>query len=109
MIDGDGAIFDLELIAQGEQGGHKAASLLSEGIFKHLPNHSGYQLWVYVFLNKRGLSETFHRVSEHQVRLKLDDFMIGFNQSTERFIMVDVGSAKEAADSKIKGLLHPSL
>ncbi|KAJ2915292.1 hypothetical protein MD484_g5148, partial [Candolleomyces efflorescens] len=106
LIDGDGAIFDLELIAQGEEGGHKAASLLSEGIAKHLPNHNGHQLWVYVFLNKRGLSETFDRVSEHQARSKLDDFMIGFNQSTERFIMVDVGSAKEAADSKIKVLLE---
>ena len=29
--------------------------------------------------------------------------MIGFNQATERFMMVDVGGAKEAADAKIKG------
>jgi hypothetical protein len=107
LIDGDGAIFDLDLIAQGQEGGHKAASILSEGIMKRLPNQNGHQqLWVYVFLNKRGLSDTFHRLSEHQAKLKLDDFMIGFNQSTERFIMVDVGGAKEAADAKIKGLFH---
>jgi hypothetical protein len=106
LIDGDGAIFNLDLIAQGQEGGHKAASLLSEGIMKRLPNRNSHQLWVYVFLNKRGLSDTFYRVAEQQARLKLDDFMIGFNQSTERFIMVDVGGAKEAADAKIKGLFH---
>lgn len=28
---------------------------------------------------------------------------MGFNQAAERFIIVDVGSGKEAADAKIKG------
>jgi hypothetical protein len=36
-------------------------------------------------------------------KARFDDFMMGFNLAAERFIMVDVGSAKEAADAKIKG------
>uniref|UniRef100_A0A4Q2D3G1 DUF7923 domain-containing protein n=1 Tax=Candolleomyces aberdarensis TaxID=2316362 RepID=A0A4Q2D3G1_9AGAR len=109
LIDGDGAIFNLDLIAQGQAGGHRAALMLSEGIMRHLPNRNTHQLWVYVFLNKRGLSDAFSRFSGQQARLKLDDFMIGFNQSTERFIMVDVGGAKEAADAKIKALFEAEI
>lgn len=103
LIDGDGAIFNLDLIAQGQEGGHQAASILSNGIAECLPNQRRHQLWVYVFLNKRGLSDVLGRISQHQAKLMLDDFMIGFNQSAERFIMADVGGAKEAADAKIKG------
>lgn len=33
----------------------------------------------------------------------LEDFVMGFNQAAERFVMVDVGGAKEAAHAKIKG------
>jgi hypothetical protein len=32
---------------------------------------------------------------------------MGFNQAAERFMIVDVGSGKEAADAKIKGK-HPA-
>jgi len=37
-------------------------------------------------------------------KAKFDDFITGFNQAAERFIMLDVGSAKEGADAKIKGI-----
>lgn len=62
-----------------------------------------YQLWVYIFFNKRGLGEALGRSGHVTSRLKLDDFVVGFNQAAERYLMVDVGGAKEAADAKIKG------
>ena len=34
---------------------------------------------------------------------------MGFNQAAERFMMVDVGSEKEAADAKIKGRCSTSI
>ena len=34
---------------------------------------------------------------------ELDEFVLGFNQSTERFTMLDVGNTKEAADAKLRG------
>ncbi|RXW13828.1 hypothetical protein EST38_g12024 [Candolleomyces aberdarensis] len=105
LIDGDGAIFDPELIAEGKEGGQKAASELSDGIMQHLPSRNSHHLWVYVFLNKKGLSDTLGRVSKFTARQRLDDFIIGFNHASERFVMADVGYAKEGADAKIRGTL----
>ncbi|KAG6854998.1 hypothetical protein C0991_005927 [Blastosporella zonata] len=112
LLDGDGAIFSPDLIAQGRIGGHAAAQKLSDSILQHLSSNFGanqYQLWVYVFLNKRGLVDTFGRVGNLIAKTRFDDFMMGFNQAAERFVMVDVGDAKEAADAKIKGGLTSQL
>ncbi|KAG5340991.1 hypothetical protein C0989_012365 [Termitomyces sp. Mn162] len=112
LLDGDGAIFSPELISQGRVGGHAAAQKLSDYILQHLSLNFGanqYQLWVYVFLNKRGLVDTFGRVGNITVKSRFDDFVMGFNQAAERFLMVDVGDAKEAADAKIKARLEDEL
>jgi hypothetical protein len=108
-LDGDGAIFNPQLISQGLSGGHSAAQRLSDAITHHLTltvgtNH--YQLWVYIFLNKRGLMDTFGRVGLLSAKTKFEEFILGFNQAAERFLLVDVGGAKEAADAKIKGKRH---
>jgi len=105
-VDGDGAIFKPQLVAQGQQGGHTAALKLSESIVRHLVSTAGanqYQLWVYVFLNKRGLAETFGHAGHPVAKATFEDFIAGFNQAAGRFVMVDAGSVKEAADGKIKG------
>ncbi|KAF8914072.1 hypothetical protein CPB84DRAFT_54396 [Gymnopilus junonius] len=68
-----------------------------------------YQLSVYVFLNKRGLTDTLGRAGLLAAKNKFEEFIIGFNQAAERFLMVDVGSAKEAADAKIKALLEDEI
>ncbi|KAJ6629144.1 hypothetical protein B0H10DRAFT_1904277 [Mycena sp. CBHHK59/15] len=105
LIDGDGVLFSADLISQGQQGGQLAACKLSDSILQHLTVLHGvgsYQLWVYMFYNKRGLTDTFGRVGLGSLAHNFDDFVLGFNQATERFIMVDVGSTKEAADAKLK-------
>jgi hypothetical protein len=115
LIDGDGAIFSNDLIAEGQSGGHLAAKMLSQATGQYLSSNCGidqFQLWVYVFFNKRGLLETFAKAGLGSLKAKFDDFMTGFNQAAERFLMVDVGSGKEAADAKIKGnlaFLSPSV
>ncbi|KAG5636433.1 hypothetical protein H0H81_008108, partial [Sphagnurus paluster] len=38
----------------------------------------------------------------YMVKARFEDFIIGFNEAAERFLMMDVGDAKEAADAKIK-------
>lgn len=93
---------------QGIQGGHLAAQKLSDSITQYLNSTDGsnhYQLYTYIFLNKRGLMDALSRAGPRfaNAKVKLDEFMIGFNQAAERFMMVDVGGAKEAADAKIKG------
>jgi hypothetical protein len=80
--------------------------MLSDSILQYLISNYGvhqYQLWVYVFFNKRGLMEAFGRFGNTIAKAKFEDFYIGFNQAAEKFLMVDVGSGKEAADAKIKG------
>ncbi|KAJ3827092.1 hypothetical protein F5880DRAFT_1504151 [Lentinula raphanica] len=105
LIDGDGAIFSKELIIQGQAGGLLAAQMLSDSIVQYLSEQFGshqYQLWVYVFLNKKGLMETLGRSGSPSLKNSFEDFITGFNQAAERFSMLDVGNAKEAADAKIK-------
>jgi hypothetical protein len=107
LIDGDGFIFTPELLCQGQQGGRIAARTLAESIRAHL--HSEIEqldLWVYIFCNKRGLVEALARAGHPDAKTHFDDFVIGFNQAGERFLMVDVGSGKEAADAKIKSKLY---
>ncbi|KAJ3575153.1 hypothetical protein NP233_g1285 [Leucocoprinus birnbaumii] len=112
LLDGDGATFKPELIALGQIGGHKAASVLAESVKTHIrslkENHQ-FQLSVYIFFNKRGLLDTLHRCNYFSARIRLEDFVMGFNQASERFIMVDVGNGKEAADSKIKAFLEDEI
>ncbi|KAJ2916502.1 hypothetical protein MD484_g3893, partial [Candolleomyces efflorescens] len=112
LVDGDGAIFDDKLIEKGQAGGHAAASRLSSSVNQHILLTEGgtdHQLWAHVFLNRRGLADALGRAGLLGAKHKLEDFMIGFNQATERFTMVDVGSAKEAADAKIKSLLESEI
>ncbi|KAJ3517567.1 hypothetical protein NLJ89_g428 [Agrocybe chaxingu] len=112
LLDGDGTIFNSQLISQGPVGGRAAAQKLSDSIIQYLVANHGtnqYQLWVYVFLNRRGLGDTFGRVGLVSAKAKFEEFVMGFNQAAERFIMVDVGGAKEAADAKIKALLEEEI
>ncbi|KAJ7173476.1 hypothetical protein C8R46DRAFT_115823 [Mycena filopes] len=67
------------------------------------------QLWVYVFFNKRGLTEALRRAGLGSLINKFEDFVLGFNQATERFLMVDVGTTKEAADAKLKVYLEDEI
>ncbi|KAL1666142.1 hypothetical protein GGF50DRAFT_51288 [Schizophyllum commune] len=112
LLDGDGAIFVNELITRGQEGGHAAAQRLLKSITEHLESTLGsgtYQVWVYIFFNKRGLTETFGRAGLGSVKAKFDEFVLGFNQSAERFMMLDVGKTKEAADAKIRVLLEDEI
>ncbi|KAJ7230449.1 hypothetical protein GGX14DRAFT_410840 [Mycena pura] len=112
LIDGDGAIFSPHLIAWGEKGGHAAAQLLSDATLQYLADiygSRGTQLWVYVFFNRRGLLDTFRREGLSALTGKFEHFIMGFNQATERFLMVDVGNTKEAADAKLKVYLEDEI
>ena len=105
LLDGDGAIFSSDLIKRGKIGGQEAAQTLSEAIQKYVTTNYGvnpYQLSVHLFLNKQGLTDALGRTVTSVVKSKFEDFLMGFNQAAERFLVVDVGSDKEAADTKIK-------
>lgn len=89
-------------MTQGRSGGRLAAQKLTEAIRQH-SSFDQYQLHVWVFVNKRGLSDTLKKCNKKDAADGLDAFILGFNQAAERFVMVDVGDGKEMVDSKIKG------
>ncbi|KZT30410.1 hypothetical protein NEOLEDRAFT_1144074 [Neolentinus lepideus HHB14362 ss-1] len=107
LIDGDGHIFSQELLSKGRGGGRQAAMLLTKGIMTYMHNDDGAttgrsQLWLTIYCNKSGLLETlvnYHICTAEQ----FESFVLGFNQASPLFSIVDVGSGKEAADAKIKG------
>ncbi|KAJ3478992.1 hypothetical protein NLI96_g9368 [Meripilus lineatus] len=114
LIDGDGTIFSQELLALGEQGGHAAARELTRLILEYLKGNftqspSSPELSVYIFLHKRGLMDALGMAGYHNEKAKFDDFIAGFNQAGQRFMMVDVGAGKENADSKLRAFLQDSI
>ena len=101
LVDGDGSVFSLSNIARGRAGGRDVATRLTEGIKQYFASEQ-FQLHVWVFLNKNGLSEALRRYAKEDARAQLDNFIHGFNQAAGRFMIVDVGPGKEAADAKIR-------
>lgn len=53
--------------------------------------------------------ETFGRIGPPSLKSNFEDFITGFNQAAERFSVLDVGNAKEAADAKIKAHLEDDI
>jgi hypothetical protein len=107
LIDGDGVIFKPELITRGRAGGQEAALMLSNHVKDHINCLGEIQqpkIFVNIFFNKYGLSSTLQReFPASNAARELVNFMHGFSQASERFLMADVGSGKEAADAKMRG------
>lgn len=110
LVDGDGNIFSPELVSTGHTGGAQAAQLLNRGITEHLKTLEGTptknpQIWLTIYCNLNGLRDTF--INHHHCSLdQYDAFVEGFNKAAPLFSIVDVGSSKEAADTKLKGWSH---
>lgn len=108
LVDGDGNIFSPELVSTGHTGGAQAALLLNRGIMEHLKHFADTltknpQIWLTIYCNLNGLRDTL--INHHHCTVEQHDaFIEGFNKAAPLFSIVDVGSSKEAADTKLKGL-----
>ncbi|KAJ7487636.1 hypothetical protein B0H11DRAFT_2014190 [Mycena galericulata] len=105
LIDGDGHIFQKDLIAQGHPGGRQAAMLLTKGLTDYTQTSSRAQVWLTVYCNKTGLVETLIN-QDVCTKDQFEEFCLGFNQAAPLFSILDVGQGKEAADAKIKECLR---
>lgn len=83
--------------------------LLTKGLTDHLSSVDSEalapgrgQVWLTIYCNKSGLLDTLTHNNICTTE-QFEAFVIGFNQASPLFSIVDVGSGKEAADSKIKG------
>ncbi|KAH7931005.1 hypothetical protein BV22DRAFT_1077661 [Leucogyrophana mollusca] len=110
LIDGDGNIFSPDLISSGHMGGRQAAMLLTKGFTDFMASDNAGspgrgQVWLTVYCNKSGLMETL--ISNNICSIEeFEAFVVGFNQASPLFSIVDVGIGKEAADAKIKECLR---
>ena len=108
VIDGDANIFSPALLAQGQYGGQQAAQQLTKGIAEYLSQEDvqvfgRLSFWITVYLNRRTLLETLLGNSLCTTE-QFEAFLIGFSLASPRFQLVEVGSAQEAVDAKIKGV-----
>ncbi|KAH8892548.1 hypothetical protein GQ53DRAFT_746070 [Thozetella sp. PMI_491] len=108
ILDGDGAIFREELIAQGYNGGAEAARMLNNNVRAFLKGRGDtivgdWKIQVLVVFNQEGLASTLHASGILPgAREKLQAFVQGFNNGQPLFHIEDVGGLKEAADRKVR-------
>jgi hypothetical protein len=82
--------------------------MLTKGIMDHVQGTDDSlagraHIWLTIYCNLTGLAETCLRNGICTLD-QYSAFVAGFNQSSPLFSIVDVGSTKEAADSKLKGV-----
>lgn len=101
LIDGDGMIFNSDLIRQGVEGGKQAAALLRNKVLELCPS-SDIEIIANVYTNLHGLSSALLRDGSTDDMEQFKNFTVGFTQGKASFNFIDVGHGKERADSKIK-------
>ncbi|KAF8897394.1 hypothetical protein BD779DRAFT_1667381 [Infundibulicybe gibba] len=108
VINGEENIFAQDLLVKGQAGGRAAAQHITKAIAEYLANEDIHifgrlSFWVTIYYSKLELLEA---LMEHAIctREQFEAFLIGFSQSSPRFLMVDVGYGQEAVDTKIKDI-----
>ncbi|KAI0791291.1 hypothetical protein C8Q75DRAFT_757583 [Abortiporus biennis] len=108
FIDGDGYIFDQNYINGGDDGARDAVQKLRDEIKKDAekrnPRASMERFTTFLFVNAAGLCKTMG-IS----LVKFNKFLIGLNKADRRFMAIDVGYGKEAADSKLAAILEDTV
>lgn len=97
LIDGDGMIFNDDLIKKGELGGKEAASMLWDAVkdYVHaeLPTLPlDYKIMTRIYANLRGLGDVCHRIGILQHPSVIEEFARGLTGSKHLFDFVDVGA-----------------
>ncbi|KAH8667966.1 C-x8-C-x5-C-x3-H type zinc finger protein-like protein [Tricladium varicosporioides] len=103
LIDGDGMIFNEDLISQGLEGGKSAASSLRNAVLDHCSELTDeIEIMAKVCANVSGLSKAMQRDGCLENPDNFREFTLGFTQGKASFDFIDVGHGKERADAKIK-------
>ncbi|KAL8669206.1 MAG: hypothetical protein Q9168_006195 [Polycauliona sp. 1 TL-2023] len=105
LIDGDGYLFENNLISRGAAGGGEAANRLLYNIKRSIEHHDGASGWkvvVRLYANIEGLVKKFEYNGVGDEGKTVRQFVAGFNQSQPLFDFVDAGQGEESADHKIK-------
>ncbi|KAK0274606.1 hypothetical protein LTR54_001140 [Friedmanniomyces endolithicus] len=112
VIDGDGAVFQDYLLAQGKDGGADCAHYLHTELRKHLkatyPDSNGadWSIVVHIVLNMQGLGNKLQQCNIINNPNELVAFGRAFSLAQPLFSFIDVGGGKERADHKIREMLR---
>ena len=109
LIDGDGYVFDDDLVSGGAEGGQKAAALLNDALKFSLRSRGleHCRIMVRVYANVAGLSKALSKVKlAGPEKRSLAPFVASFNRSNDLFDFVDAGELKENADFKIRAMFR---
>lgn len=105
LVDGDGMLFDADLIKQGIEGGKLAAAQLRNAVMEHCESDILHlEVIANVYANLDGLAYAMMRDGTMESVEHLKNFAVGFTQGKASFNFIDVGHGKERADSKIRGM-----
>ncbi|KAF1814882.1 hypothetical protein P152DRAFT_236851 [Eremomyces bilateralis CBS 781.70] len=110
LLDGDGIVFADELLAEGEDGGRKAAGLFESQIRDFLeqspnPNLSSIphaRIVCRLYVSMKSFSEVCYRAGLASRPEIVEQFFRGFTKSKLLFDSIDVGHGKDRADEKIR-------
>ena len=107
LIDGNGYMFQEDLLRKGTRGGEEAAQCLLDEVLNHLQCNKGDNKWsvvarIFVNLDDLACKCQFLEVVSHANLVH--NFVVGFTGSQPLFDFVDVGPSKEGASHKIRGM-----
>ncbi|CAG7930160.1 unnamed protein product [Penicillium olsonii] len=99
-------MFKDEFLQLGEQGGRNAAKQLWKSlqgyVATNLPTIAEPKIMTKIYLNVKGLVDTYNRGGMALEVSTISEFIRGFNESASFFEIVDVGTGKSKAHDKIK-------
>ena len=108
LVDGDGYIFEDDLIRDGADGGTRAAKRLSDAV-EHSLRRKGIEkcdVIIRVYANLVGLSKALYKAGLCGAEKRsLAPFTAGFNRAYGLSDFVDAGELKENADFKLRAML----
>ncbi|TKA76237.1 hypothetical protein B0A55_06382 [Friedmanniomyces simplex] len=112
VIDGDGAVFQDYLLAQGKEGGADCAHYLHTELRNHLKatypdsNVADWSIVVHIVLNMQGLGNKLQQCGIINNPNELVAFGRAFSLAQPLFSFIDVGGGKERADHKVREMLR---
>jgi Flp pilus assembly protein TadG len=113
LLDGDGMIFNKELIGKGEKGGKEAATLLHAALSEYVTDSLGHldavRIVVRIYGDTSNLADMLLKCKEIDKVGTFQDFVRGFNSTKLLFDFIDAGSRKDTAGDKLSENMRVSL
>ncbi|KAF4284566.1 hypothetical protein KXW98_003148 [Aspergillus fumigatus] len=110
LVDGDGAIFNKELLLDPRQGASEAALRLTQAVRNYLKDtplgSEDVPIVVRIFANLTGLAKSLVTYNDIDHEDKMREFAENFTNSRAEFDFVNVGRGKENADSKMRKMFN---